>query len=429
MSNYIEVYTDGACSGNPGPSGAGIFIRYNSAEKRISKFLGHGTNNIAELTAIKIALEQMKSYDIPIKLFTDSQYSIGVLTKNWKAKINVELINHIKNIMLMFKDLQFLYIEGHKNNHGNEIADQLAVLGSNKIDSEVTNYEAISSAKTTEMDNGIICFHHKDHDGFCSAAVVAKKYPTCDKFYPISYNNSIPWELIFPNMKVIIVDFSFKPEDLDKLLSITSDVIWIDHHKTAMEKTPLTSNELAGLRVDGTAACVLCWEYFFPNQAMPLAIQYVGDRDVWTFQYGDLTKNFYHGLESINDVNKPASEFWKELLSSPELTNSLVEKGKVIREAFDKDQLLFIKSNNFKTVFDGRVAICVNRYLNQDLVYDVVSDPFDMIIMFYHTGKQWYYSLRSKTIDVSEIAKKYGGGGHEGAAGIYLKEFIISLPE
>lgn len=426
MQKYIEVYTDGACSGNPGPAGAGVYIRYNGADKRIAKHLGPATNNIAELTAIKIALQQLKTKDIPVKIFTDSQYSIGVLTKNWKAKVNVELINEIKGIIAQFKDVHFLYVEGHNGHFGNEVANELAVFGSKNIESNTSQYP---EPKMSDDVKPMICFHHTDQDGFCSAAVVAKRYPQCQKFYAISYNKMIPWELIYPDMKVIIVDFSFKPEDLERLFTITKDVIWIDHHKTAMEKTPLTPEELPGLRVDGKAACVLCWEYFFPGHPLPLAVQYVGDRDIWAFQYGDVTKNFYNGLESIEDVNKPESPFWQTLLESSDHVNYLIQKGQIIREAFDKEQKLFVKTAGYEIQFEGFKAIAINRYLNQDLVYDVFTDPFDIIIMYYYNGKSWYYTLRSKTIDVSEIAKKFGGGGHAGAAGFHHNAFLLGVPE
>ena len=128
IEEKIHLYTDGACSKNPGPAGAGVLIVYKQHEKRISKFLGNATNNIAELSAIKIALEAIKDNSIPVVIYTDSQYSIGVLSNpNWKPKANKELIIEIKNLLIKFKKVDFQWVRGHSNHFENEIVDKLAV--------------------------------------------------------------------------------------------------------------------------------------------------------------------------------------------------------------------------------------------------------------------------------------------------------------
>lgn len=123
----IKIYTDGACSGNPGISGIGIVLIYNDQIKKISKNIGHGTNNIAELQAIKVALETVKRKDIPVVIYTDSQYCIGTLTGKWKAKLNVELIKDIQKLMKTFKDIKFVKVSGHSGDKYNEMANTLAV--------------------------------------------------------------------------------------------------------------------------------------------------------------------------------------------------------------------------------------------------------------------------------------------------------------
>jgi ribonuclease HI len=91
---------------------------------------GQATNNIAELTAIKRTLEYLKgNCDKPIIVYTDCQYSIGILTKNWKAKANVELVESIRELMRLFTDMSLEYVKGHGKHPGNEKADRLAVKG------------------------------------------------------------------------------------------------------------------------------------------------------------------------------------------------------------------------------------------------------------------------------------------------------------
>lgn len=124
--NTICIYTDGASSGNPGPSGIGVLLRFGKHEKEISKYIGPATNNIAELEAIKTGLSKIKKTDLSVKIFTDSRYAYGVLTLGWKAKKNQALIKSIKNLLLKFSDIKFIKVKGHAGNEGNERADFLA---------------------------------------------------------------------------------------------------------------------------------------------------------------------------------------------------------------------------------------------------------------------------------------------------------------
>ena len=122
----VLIFTDGASSGNPGPSGIGILLRFGSHEKEISNFIGNATNNVAELEAIRIGLLELKKKDLPVRIFTDSSYAYGVLVLGWKAKKNQKLILSIKNLMSAFRDLQLIKVKGHEGLEGNERADFLA---------------------------------------------------------------------------------------------------------------------------------------------------------------------------------------------------------------------------------------------------------------------------------------------------------------
>jgi len=124
--NAIIILTDGASSGNPGPAGIGVVLSYGKKTKEISRYLGNATNNIAELTAILTALKSLKRTDLPVFIHTDSSYSIGVLTKGWKPKVNLDLISDILSEMTRFRQLQFIKVKGHAGNPLNERADQLA---------------------------------------------------------------------------------------------------------------------------------------------------------------------------------------------------------------------------------------------------------------------------------------------------------------
>ena len=122
----ICIYTDGASSGNPGPSGIGVYLRFEEHEKEISKYIGTTTNNVAELEAIRTGLSAVKNADLPVRVFTDSSYAYGVLVQGWKARKNQEIIKSIKQILTKFRDLKFIKVKGHAGIEGNEKADLLA---------------------------------------------------------------------------------------------------------------------------------------------------------------------------------------------------------------------------------------------------------------------------------------------------------------
>ncbi|MDY6839002.1 MAG: ribonuclease H [Thermodesulfobacteriota bacterium] len=128
----IVVYTDGASSGNPGPAGIGIVLRFESRKKEISTYIGTATNNIAELMAIKKALEAIRTPHLPVHLYTDSQYCYGLLVLGWKARRNEELVGATKKLMKKFKQLSIHKIEGHAGIADNERADRLARLAVHK---------------------------------------------------------------------------------------------------------------------------------------------------------------------------------------------------------------------------------------------------------------------------------------------------------
>jgi ribonuclease HI len=129
----ICIYTDGASSGNPGPSGIGVVLRFGKHEKEISKYIGIATNNIAELEAIRTGLLAIKDTGLPVRIFTDSRYAYGVLTLGWNARKNQNLIKSIKNILVKFKDRKIIKIKAHAGHEGNERADYLATSAIKKI--------------------------------------------------------------------------------------------------------------------------------------------------------------------------------------------------------------------------------------------------------------------------------------------------------
>src|SRR5690606_5804567 len=124
--NAVHVWTDGACTGNPGPAGLGVVLIDGERREELSEYLGHGTNNIAELTAIERGLQLVGDRTRPVLVYTDSSYSIGLLSQGWKAKANVELVARIRELCRSFTDLRFVKVAGHAGIELNERTDFLA---------------------------------------------------------------------------------------------------------------------------------------------------------------------------------------------------------------------------------------------------------------------------------------------------------------
>jgi ribonuclease HI len=142
----IEVWTDGACSGNPGPMGIGVVVLNDGERTEIGEYLGVGTNNIAELTAIERGLEVVAeitkagakagSGDAAtketagrmrrVRVYSDSGYAIGLLEKGWKAKANQELVARLRKRVASVPNLEFVKVPGHAGVPENERCDELA---------------------------------------------------------------------------------------------------------------------------------------------------------------------------------------------------------------------------------------------------------------------------------------------------------------
>jgi ribonuclease HI len=126
----IHVWTDGACTGNPGPMGLGVVVLAGTDRRELSEFLGQGTNNIAELTAVVRGLDLAEELDPdrarPVRVYTDSAYAIGVISKAWKAKANQELVARLRRRVAEFGQVAFVKVAGHAGVPENERCDELA---------------------------------------------------------------------------------------------------------------------------------------------------------------------------------------------------------------------------------------------------------------------------------------------------------------
>jgi len=141
----VEIYTDGACSGNPGPGGWGAILSFQGTEKEISGGEGNTTNNRMELTAVIEALSKLKEPCI-VELYSDSKYVIDALQKGWvygwkkqgwiksdqKPALNVDLWEQLLPLIAKH-EVRYHWVKGHAANPKNNRCDELAVSESKKF--------------------------------------------------------------------------------------------------------------------------------------------------------------------------------------------------------------------------------------------------------------------------------------------------------
>lgn len=136
---FVEIFTDGACSGNPGPGGYGAILRCEGREKELSGGDPHTTNNRMELLGVITALEALK-FPCEVRLTTDSKYVVDGITKGWaagwkkrgwkksdgKPALNTDLWDRLLQLLSIHK-VEFCWIKGHAGHEENERCDRLAV--------------------------------------------------------------------------------------------------------------------------------------------------------------------------------------------------------------------------------------------------------------------------------------------------------------
>ena len=142
---HVDIFTDGACSGNPGPGGYGVILRYKGVNKELSGGEPNTTNNRMELTAVITGLAALKE-PCEVTLYSDSRYIIDAIQKGWAKKwqanhwmrnakepaLNSDLWEQLLGLLERHQ-VTFVWVKGHAGHPENERCDQLAVAESKKF--------------------------------------------------------------------------------------------------------------------------------------------------------------------------------------------------------------------------------------------------------------------------------------------------------
>ena len=288
-------------------------------------------------------------------------------------------------------------------------------------------------------------YHHNDADGRCSAAIAFLYLTRIDKFDSIQIlevdydkvDETVVLDDIGKDETIYILDFSFKPELMAEVLKKTENVIWIDHHKTAMEYD--YGRDLVGLQKNTEGAgCELTWKWFMQSAEVPDSVKYIGDRDTWTWKYGEVTAQFFEGLKTYS--HQPKDVVWVSLLlehmegRTPLVANKheqIILKTGVSNLAYRNAVYAEARSRVYETTFEGIKAIVINMPKVGSEIFGDLTEKYDMGITFLFNGKRYIFSLFgfSEDVDVASIAEKHGGGGHKGAAGFDSEEIPFKIDE
>jgi oligoribonuclease NrnB/cAMP/cGMP phosphodiesterase (DHH superfamily) len=269
------------------------------------------------------------------------------------------------------------------------------------------------------------CLYHANcNDGSASALAVWMKYGDIGHEYiPVQYGSEPPEGL--EDTDVVMVDFSYKKEQIRDLARKANSILIIDHHKTAQAELENVDDGY-GCTIEtmfdmNKSGAVLTWEYFH-GYDIPEFFKYIQDRDLWEWKL-EKTADITKGLQLHDDWRE-----WKRFIESPNLLKTLFTGGAAI------NRYLYIQSEKIINTCPIKWDITGDTVPVYNLPGFMLSDTLHMALEMYPDSPyavgyfdlpdKRIYSLRSRKgseVDVSEIAKKYGGGGHKHAAG-FTKE-------
>lgn len=270
-----------------------------------------------------------------------------------------------------------------------------------------------------------LCIYHDNcADGFGAAWVVHRSLGAENvEFLGGHYGMPAP---DVTDRIVIIVDFSFPLETLQAMAQQARAVLVLDHHKTAaealieVEPAPLhyhawadTLPKLSAVFDMNRSGAGLTWDFFFPHFQRPALINYIEDRDLWRFKLVGTREILANLFSYPQDF-----EVWDELMKQP--ISAAIDAGSAINRKHHKDVADLVASSKRRMVIAGHDVPAANLpHIHSSDAGHLMAQGEKFAACYQDSADHRYFSLRSTNegMDVSEIAKQYGGGGHRNAAG------------
>ena len=267
--------------------------------------------------------------------------------------------------------------------------------------------------------NNNLCIYHKNcADGFGAALAVKTYFDEMDQgceFIAAHYDNDAP---DVSGKNVYIVDFSYPRDVLVAMNESANKLVVLDHHKSA--QAALDGLDFCIFDMARSGA-VMAWNYFHPSKELPKLLAHIQDRDLWTWKL--------KGSREIAAALKTMGmdfEAWANYLNNDNLDVLVLFGGAIVKYQDSCVEKAARENPMPMANIAGHRVPCINTTHLISEIGNEISKGHPFAAMYFETADQRVYSLRSSEdgIDVSEVAKLFGGGGHFHAAG-----FSVDKPE
>lgn len=271
----------------------------------------------------------------------------------------------------------------------------------------------------------LVIYHGNCADGFSAAWCFWRKYGTGADYVAGVYQQDPPE---VTGRDVYLVDFSYKAPVVADMLRKAHSVTLIDHHKTAIDDLRSLKADMAATNNNGMgdnfgwfcdlnrSGATLAWDYLFPGEDRPLLLGHVEDRDLWRFKLPGTRE-----IQAFVFSHEYSFELWDKLMSADQVELlKMTAAGAAIERKHHKDVAELV------AVCKRRMVIGAYDVPVASLPYTLVSDAANLMAQgepfaacYWDTAEGRVFGLRAtdEGVDVSEVAKLYGGGGHAKAAG------------
>lgn len=293
----------------------------------------------------------------------------------------------------------------------------------------------------------LIITHKNCVDGCCSQAILRSKFGEKAIYLELDHANLdstkdkdapkyIKTILAIKDSEVYISDFCLNTEMIDKLLQQGNKVVVLDHHESSIKyvepfEERISNGEKLNIEIhfaksNHCSGSMLTWQYLYPEIEPPKAVKHVSDGDIWKFEFGNSTKHFYTGvLESFGEPKDVPNKLWDEFLKDDSLTEKFINIGEPIHSKYMAEVMNYA-AQAVPCILNGKKGLMVEapKKYTSDLGNQLAlkGGGFGLVYNIDEDSGVVRNSLRSVApFNVSEIAQKFGGGGHAQASAFRSK--------
>lgn len=257
----------------------------------------------------------------------------------------------------------------------------------------------------------LVIYHGNCTDGFGAAYAAWKLLGDRAEYHAAKYGAPPP---SMSGKNVVVLDFSYDNTTTKRLMKEAKSFFIIDHHKTAM----IELHDVSCTRFDmNHSGAMLAWKFFHPGKDAPRLLKFIEDRDLWKWEI-PYSKEFSAAFDMVPFDFEEFSKF-----EDDSAVDDAIKRGSYIL-AYSKTVISKIAKHASARQMDGKEVLVVNSPHWMSEIGNALSPKCDYALIWYydHASRQVKVSLRAhhEDTDVSEVAKKYGGGGHRKAAGFAL---------